>query len=130
MISNYGWIITKVYDPDCQNEIGTIGPSDIPDEGYAAVRQYNPNIIDPVLENIATGEIVRFRMFTDDMEDDEWDFDGPPGLIYEGIQWLRDGVNGDDGEGLIGPLYDWGRPNYGCAHIQHWVDGKWSWVVG
>jgi hypothetical protein len=49
----------------------------------------------------------KFRMLTDDRD-----------LVYEGR------CDTDDDENALGPLDDFGSPNFGCTIIQYWVASK------
>jgi hypothetical protein len=48
----------------------------------------------------------KFRMLTDDGD-----------VVYEGR------CDTDDDENALGPLDDFGTPNFGCVTIQYWVKG-------
>lgn len=114
----YGWIITKVYDEDCQVDVGISGPRDC---DQVTIEMLEDARLKQAAwdENVLPSEIKRFRMYTDDLGDPDCN----NGLVYEGLFWQDE--SGDFDDMSFGPLDDFGAVNYGCAHIAYLEDGKW-----
>jgi|SRR6185369_3210885 len=98
--ARYAWIIDAV-GPDSgldQDEIGTTGPSNAPDE-----------LIHQLEIDRDAGR--NFRIYDDDGI-----------LYYEGRILLPDDP---DEQEEFGPLWDWGAPNAGATELQCLRDGRY-----
>ena len=104
MSSNYVWITTK--DNIDSEAVGTIGPSDAPEELDLETIKKHPSV-------------ERFRLLDDD------------GEIYAYGLFI-DFTYGETVHGFE-PLDDWGAPNYGATSIEYKEekgDGEWGeWVM-
>ncbi len=128
-MSNYAWTITKDYIADPKdtegsysNAKGLTGPSDAPQA---------------LLDRLAKGEGLRFRMKDDDMEtyydgriliepeEGEEEITAADLEAREIEGWRVPILHGPLGEEAFGPLEDFGTPNAGAAHIFYFdKDGR------
>lgn len=89
-MKKYTWIITRVFDENLSDELGTTGPRGA---DMSLIKcQISPQ---------------NFRMYQDGDGDDE------SIVTYEGILF---GLDADGFE----PLEDFGEPNAGCTTIAYW----------
>lgn len=109
-MSPYGWVITidkisgeegeTFTTPGEKNDVGVMGPRDIPEAMAAALQ---------------AGEGLSFRMLDDD------------GIVYYHGRYLKDGdTPGDLSEDAFGPLDDYGTIHAGCVVIQYYRDHRWE----
>lgn len=104
-MSAYAWVIDKDHygegpEGTYQNAVGIFGPRDA--DGL-------------LLRELRDGQGRKFRMHDDDGE-----------LVYEGRIAFKAGEP-EDGEDL-GPLHDFGAPNFGCTLIAYEEPGR-GWVA-